>query len=146
MWAIRVWNNSRNLQMVLCEITSYLLNEFLGKDLSPATQKNMNDRLQETLQTLSKLGNDFLATIPQAMEYASLPSDSLPSVDLSFRGNVSGGYMLTWGLYMVGKCAVTTNETRRWIIRRLQSIGRNTGTSIALQLAENIIKIDQLAV
>lgn len=146
IWAIRVWNNSRNLQMILCEITSYLLNEFLGKDLSPVTYKNMNDRLQETLQTLSKLGNDFLATIPQAMEFASSPSHALPSVDLSFRGNFSGGYMLTWGLYMVGKCAATTRETRRWIIRRLQSIGRTTGASIALQLSENIIKIDELAI
>jgi hypothetical protein len=79
------------------------------------------------------------------MELASSPSDPRPSVDLSFRGNVSGGYMLTWGLYMVGKCAVTTKDTRRWIIQRLQGIGSSTGTSIALQLVEDIIKIDELA-
>jgi hypothetical protein len=94
---------------------------------------------------LSKLGNDFLATIPQALELSSSPSDPRPSVDLSFRGNISGGSMLTWGLYMVGKCAVTTKDTRKWIIQRLQGIGSNTSTSVALQLVEDIIKIDQLA-
>lgn len=146
VWAIRVWNNARNLQMILCEMICYLLNEFLSRDLTSSRQKSMNYRLQETLQTLSKLGNDFLATIPQAVELSSSPSDPHPSLDLSFRGNVRGGYMLTWGLYMVGKCAVTTKETRKWIIQRLLSIGSNSGTAVALQLAEDIIKIDQLAV
>jgi hypothetical protein len=144
IWAIRVWNNSRNLQMILCEMICYLLNRLLGQDLASGLHSSMNYRLQETLQTLSKLGNDFLATIPQAMEISSSPSDPRPSLDLSFRGNVSGGYMLTWGLYMVGKCAVTTKETRKWIIQRLQSIGSNAGTSVALQLVEDIIKINQL--
>lgn len=145
IWAIRVWNNSRNLQMILCEIICFLLNTLLGKNIAPALQRSMSHRLQETLETLSKLGNDCLATIPQAMELSSSSSDPRPSVDLSFRGNISGGYMLTWSLYMVGKCAVTTKDTRKWIIQRLQSIGSNTGTSIALQLVEDIIKIDQLA-
>lgn len=145
IWAIRVWNNARNLHMVLCEMICYLLNDLLGQDLAFTLHSGMNYRLQETLQTLSKLGNDFLATIPQAMELSSSPSDPRPSLDLSFRGNISGGYMLTWSLYMVGKCAVTTKETRKWIIQRLQSIGNNAGTSVALQLVEDIIKIDQLA-
>ncbi|KAF3388711.1 hypothetical protein F1880_003342 [Penicillium rolfsii] len=144
IWAIRVWNNARSLQMILCEIICFLLNAMLGKNIEPALQRSMNNRIQETLQTLSKLGNDFLASIPQAMEMTSSTSDPRPSVDLSFRGNVSGGYMLIWGLYMVGKCAVTKKDTRRWIIQRLQSIGSNTGTAIALQLVEDIIKIDQL--
>jgi hypothetical protein len=145
IWAIRVWNNSRNLQMILCEIICFLLNTILSKNLAPALQRSLSRRLQETLQTLSKLGNDFLATIPQALELSSSPSDPRPSVDLSFRGNISGGSMLTWGLYMVGKCAVTTKDTRKWIIQRLQGIGSNTSTSVALQLVEDIIKIDQLA-
>ncbi|KAJ5438598.1 Protein of unknown function DUF3468 [Penicillium daleae] len=146
IWSIRLWNNCRNLQMILCEMICYLLNGLLGGDLPSTLQMSMNYRLQETLERLSKLGNDFLATIPQAMELSSLPSDPRPSLDLSFRGNVTGGYMLTWGLYMVGKCAVTTKETRKWIIQRLQSIGSNSGTAVALQLAEDIIKIDQLSV
>jgi hypothetical protein len=142
-WAIRVWNNARKLQMILCEIMWYLLSKLLATDLAPAVREQMGLKLNETLQTLSILGNNILATVPQALEFVSTAPEKPPSVDLSFRGSVSGGYMLTWCLYMVGKCAVTKSETRKCIIQHLQDIGRNTGNSIALELAEDIVRIDQ---
>lgn len=144
-WAIRVWNNSRSLQIILCEILCYLLNKVLATDLAPIIREHRKLKLQETLQTLSKLGDDILATVPQALGFVSSASGPRPSIDLSFHGSVSGAYILTWCLYMVGKCMVTKSETRKWVIRRLQDIGRNTGISIALQLVENIVKLDQWA-
>ncbi|KAF9894970.1 hypothetical protein FE257_004594 [Aspergillus nanangensis] len=143
-WAIRVWNNLRSLRMVVCEILCYLLNGALAKDLAPDARRFIEVKLQETLQTLSELGDDIIATVPQAMEFVSSVSEPHPSIDLSFNGSVSGGYMLTWCLYMVGKCVVTKNQARKWIIRRLQDIGSNMGISIALQLVDDIVKIDQL--
>jgi hypothetical protein len=144
-WAIRLWNNLRNLQMIVCEILLYLLQKALATDLALAVRESLTLKLQKTSQTLSKLGDDILATIPQALEFLSSASDHGPSVDLSFHGSVSGGYILTWCLYMVGKCPVTKSETRKWIVQRLQDFGRNMGILISLHLVEDIIKIDQLA-
>ncbi|RLL93201.1 hypothetical protein CFD26_100363 [Aspergillus turcosus] len=145
-WAIRVWNNLRNLQMIVCEILLYLLERILITDftLTPAAREYLKTKLQMTMHTLSNLSDDILATIPQALEFLSSASDT-PSVDLSFQGSVSGGYILTWCLYMVGKCPATKGETRKWVIQRLQDFGRNMGISVALQLVEHIVKIDHLA-
>ncbi|CAL5865914.1 uncharacterized protein PFLUO_LOCUS120 [Penicillium psychrofluorescens] len=142
-WAIRLWNNLRSLRMIVCEILCFLLNKVLATDLAPAVREHMKLKLQKTLETLSKLANDILATVPQASESLSSVSGSPSSAGIY--GSVPGGYMLTWCLYMVGKCPVTTSETRKWVIRRLQNIGRDTGISIALQLVEHIVKIDQWA-
>ncbi|KAJ5316486.1 hypothetical protein PENANT_c019G03325 [Penicillium antarcticum] len=146
-WAIRVWNNLRNLHMIVCEISLYLLNKILVTDLTLITtaQESLKLKLQLIMQTLSRLGDDILATIPQALEFLSSSSEHSPSVDISFRGSVSGGYILTWCLYMVGKCPATKGETRKWIIQRLQDLGQNMGISIALRLVEDIVKIDQSA-
>lgn len=147
-WAItiRLWNNLRSLQMIVFETRLYLLEKGLATDLALPGRESMTLKLQRTIQTLSKLGDDILATIPQALEFLSLASGHCPSVDLTFHGSVSGGYILTWCLYMVGKCPVTKSETRKWIIQRLQDFGKNMGVSISLRLVEDIIKIDQLTV
>ncbi|KAJ5742463.1 transcriptional regulator family: Fungal Specific TF [Penicillium nucicola] len=144
-WAIRVWNNLRNLHMIVCEILLYLLNKILVTDitLSTTVQESLKMKLRMIMHTLSTLGDDILATIPQALEFLSSASADSPSVDISFRGSVSGGYILTWCLYMVGKCPVTNAETRKWIIRRLQDFGRNMGISIALRLVQDIQDISK---
>ncbi|KAJ5289269.1 uncharacterized protein N7443_009522 [Penicillium atrosanguineum] len=145
-WAIRLWNNLRNLQMIVYEIMVFLLNKILVTDLTltSAVLQSLKLKLQMAMQTLPMLGDDILATIPQALECLSSASNT-PSVDLSFHGSVSGGYILTWCLYMVGKCPATKPETRKWIIQRLRDFGRNMGISIALRLVDDIIKIDQFA-
>lgn len=143
-WAIRVWNNSRMLQVVVCEILLHLLNEALATPLTPACRMQMEIKLQETLQILSNLGDNILATIPQALGFVSSVSEPQSSVDLS-AASVSGGYLLTWCLYTIGKSPVTDSKTRRWIMRRLQDIGQNGGIAMALQFVEDIDEIDKLA-
>ncbi|KAJ5604815.1 hypothetical protein N7510_009969 [Penicillium lagena] len=144
-WAIRLWNNMRSLRMITCEIACVILNIALATNLAPADRECIKLRLQKTMQTLSTLGDDILATVPQALE--SLFSASKPGspVNLSFDGNVSGGYMLTWGLYMVGKSPAATSGARQWIIRLLQDVYMNAGLSIALQIAEHIRQIEDAA-
>ena len=144
-WAIRVWNNSRILQMIICEVMCYLLNKVLATDLAPVIRSHLKLKLQGTLQILLKLADDMLATVPQALGFVSTAPGRDPSVDFSAHASVSGGYMLTWCLYMVGKSPVIKSKTRKWIIRHLQDIGKNAGIAMALQLLEDIIKIDRLA-
>ncbi|OJJ43935.1 hypothetical protein ASPZODRAFT_72833 [Penicilliopsis zonata CBS 506.65] len=144
-WAIKFWNNSRSVLMILGEILCFLLNQaLLAPDLVPETREPLSVKLQETLQTMSKLGTDVLATVPQVLKLVSSASGApRPPVDLTFHGSVSGGYMLAWWLYTVGKCVVTTSEARKWIIHRLQHIGQKTGVSIAAELVEDIVQIDE---
>jgi Fungal specific transcription factor domain len=142
-WAIRLWANLRTLQMVTCEIICYIVIKILAEDLAPAVREHMKLRLQNTLQTLSKQGNDILAIVPQALEFITSAPEPCPFIGLSFQGSVTGGYMLAWALFMVGKSPATESKIRKWVIRLLQDIGRNTGMSIALKLVEAAIKMDK---
>jgi hypothetical protein len=142
-WAIRLWVNLRTLQMVVYEIIYWILIKLLATDLGPVVHEHTKLELYRTMHTLSKLGDDILAIVPQAIELVSSASEPCPSIGLSMQGKVSGGYMMIWGLFMIGKSAATTRETRKWVIRLLQDIGRNTGMSVALQVAQAAIAIDQ---
>lgn len=142
-WAIRLWANLRTLQMVVYEIIYWILVKILATDLEAAVRDHTKVKLHSTMHTLSKLGDDILAIVPQAMELVcSAPEPGAP-IGLSVHGSVSGGYMMIWGLFMIGKSAATKRETRKFVIRLLQDIGRNTGMSVALQVVQAAIEIDQ---
>ncbi|KAL4893723.1 hypothetical protein BDV59DRAFT_207522 [Aspergillus ambiguus] len=142
-WAIRIWNNSRMLQIIVCEIMFHLLNKLLAKRPTQRTQIEM--RLQETVEILSELGDDILATVPQALGFVSSSKPDDISADFSSTECVSGGHMLTWCLYTVGKSPATRSKTRKWIMKRLQDIGQNSGIAMALQFVDDIDEIDRLA-
>ncbi|KAJ5698617.1 transcriptional regulator family: Fungal Specific TF [Penicillium macrosclerotiorum] len=141
-WSIRVWNNGRCCYMIVAEIKYHYLLQILRSDLAPPVRQKIQLKFQETVQALRKTSHDILATVPQALEFLSTGSEMHPSVDLSFRGkpNVSGGYILAWGLYMAGKCLVIQDDTRQWVVQCLQYIGNNMGVLLALEIAENIEK------
>jgi hypothetical protein len=131
--------------MITCEIQRVLLNNALATDLTPATRECVKLKLKKTMQTLSNLGDDILATVPQSLKCLSSASEPASPVNPSVDGNVSGGYMLTWSLYMVGKSPAAISDARRWIIRLLQDVFMNAGLSIAQEIAEHIKQIDQAA-
>ncbi|PWY93026.1 hypothetical protein BO94DRAFT_511936 [Aspergillus sclerotioniger CBS 115572] len=141
-WAIRVWNNARCIEMIVCRIIIYLLQKMLATDLAPPI---LNGQFQETQQLLSKLGDDVLATAPQVLEFLSSGPERTVTFNSSAHASVSGGYILVWPLTMVGRCPVTKSDSRKWIIRRLRDIGESSGISMALQLLEDVVKIDELA-
>ncbi|CAG8928594.1 unnamed protein product [Penicillium salamii] len=145
-WAIRVWNNARMLQMITCNIIYFILTKTLTTSTDPVLRAHAKTGLQGTLQIQSKLENDMLATVPQALGYISSTSQPNSTVDFSSPASVSGSYLLTWVLYTVGQSTVVKSETRRWVIRRLQEIGRNAGLAVALQHHEDIVKLDQIQV
>ncbi|CAG7970874.1 unnamed protein product [Penicillium salamii] len=143
-WAIRVWNNARMLQMITCNIIYFILTKTLTTSTDPVLRAHAKTGLQGTLQIQSKLENDMLATVPQALGYISSTSQPNSTVDFSSPASVSGSYLLTWVLYTVGQSTVVKSETRRWVIRRLEEIGRNAGLAVALQHHEDIAKLDQI--
>lgn len=145
-WAIRLWNNLRMVEIVICEIACWLINKILSTDLAQPAQihQKLKSKLQGLLQIMSTRGEDILASIPQGLGLISVP-ERQGSVDSHSHAYVSGGYMLTWNLYTVGKSPVVNDKTRQWIIKQLKDISRSAGIAMALQLAEDIVKVDLIA-
>lgn len=139
-WAIRLWSNQRTLQMVVYEIIYWILVKLLATDLEDAFRDQMKVKLHRTMHTLSKLSDDILAIVPQAMELVCPTPESGPPVGLSLQGSVSGGYLMIWGLFMIAKSAAPKPEIRECAIRLLQDVGRNTGMSVALHLVQVAIE------
>ncbi|RAH58858.1 hypothetical protein BO85DRAFT_258057 [Aspergillus piperis CBS 112811] len=144
-WAIRVWNNARCIRMIVSEILYSILMKVLATELPSAVRTTLEAKYQETVQIMTSLGEDMLATVPQMLGYVSLVSGQHVSYNLTSTASVPGGYSLIWTLYMVGKSPVTKRKSRKWVIRRLQDIGRGAGFAMALQLLEGVMKIDQLS-
>ncbi|KAJ5758180.1 uncharacterized protein N7511_006874 [Penicillium nucicola] len=144
-WAIRLWNNSRVLQVIVCEIQFHLFAKALTADLPPAHMTQLEIALEETCQTLINLGGDILATVPQSLGIVSSTTQPHTPTDSSANTSVSGGHMLMWCLYTVGKSPVTRSWTRKWIMRRLQDIGQNAGLPMALQFVKDIDEIENAA-
>ncbi|KAL2859185.1 hypothetical protein BJX68DRAFT_225978 [Aspergillus pseudodeflectus] len=144
-WAIRVWNNARMAQMVICNIMYYLLNKILSTDLAPQTRAHLNLELRESLQLQATLAGDMLATVPQGLGLVSptFTGYHFPSVD-TLSTNASGGYLLTWTLYTAGQSMVVGSKTRQWVVGRLQHIGQYAGNAVALQLLDVIVKLHKI--
>lgn len=77
------------------------------------------------------------------------PAESPTSADLSSdpsaNGSASGGHLLMWCLYTVGKSPVTRGRTRKWVMKRLRDIAQKSGLPIALQFVNDIDEIDKAA-
>ncbi|KAE8381939.1 hypothetical protein BDV26DRAFT_300438 [Aspergillus bertholletiae] len=144
-WAIRVWNNTRILQIKICDSIRYIFNQLLIAGLDPVSQTRMELKLLDILEILSTLGNDIIATLPQALGATSSASEIDPAVGISSPINGSAGYMMIWSLYVAGKSSAMENDPRKWIIQRLREFGHAGGITLALQLVEDLIKIDQCA-
>jgi hypothetical protein len=58
----------------------------------------------------------------------------------------SGGYFLIWPLYLAGSMGLATEETRRWAIKALESVGRSMGIQQALTLVRIMQMREQIEV
>lgn len=139
VWAIRIWNNWRNLLMIVCRIKLFSLNEILTQGLAPDTVGQTKLELRETMQLLSQLGSDILATLPQLMNFQTLSLGMQLGSDEAFGlSNVTGAYLLAGRLSVVGQSEATTDETRQWIIQRLQDINNTVRIPTVLKTIEDI--------
>lgn len=144
-WAIRLWNNSRTVEIVVYEIACWLINKILATDQQPTQVcSNLKLKLHELLQIMSQRGGDILASVPQGLGLVSA-SESQTSVNSPSHTCVSGGYMLIWSLYTVGKSPVVDDKTRQWIIKQLKGISKSSGIAMALELAQTLVKVDLMA-
>lgn len=143
-WAIRVWNNIRILQTVVSEILLYLLHSCISTETELSVQSHLKQTLHETLQHLKKLGDDMLATLPQALGLVTPSVDQGSFVHYSQHARISGGHMMTWCLYTVGKSPIIKSETRRWIVRQLKKFEKGAGITMAIRFIEEIEEMSEL--
>lgn len=138
-WAIRLWNNSRMIEIIVCEIICWLINKILTEDpTAPAESRpNLESKLQYTLKIMSRRGEEILASVPQGLGLVSAEGAHIPQ-----QPNVSGGYMLIWNLYTVGKSPTITHRDRQWVIRQLKGISESVNIAIASQFAEDLIRTE----
>lgn len=143
MWAIRIWNNWRNLLMIVCRIKCFVLNKLLAHGLPVDAVARMRLQLRDAMSLLSQLGTNILATLPQAMEFqmpcARIPLDNKRDLPLS---NVAGAYLLAARLSVVGQSEATTSETRQWIIQRLRDISNTARIPTAVRIIEDIQAVE----
>jgi hypothetical protein len=142
-WSIRLWTNQRTLSMVVSEIKLYVLTAILNRRIPDDVRELTKLEIRRTLQNLANLGDEILAIVPQALKFISSEADDpCPSLGLT---SVSGGYLVVWGLFMVGKSASTKSETREWVVRLLQDIGQKMGISVALRLVDIIMQMVRMS-
>lgn len=143
-WAIRIWNNARMVEIIVCEIVCWLINKIitLDPDLPAEVRLKLGSKLQYAAQIMSKRGEEILASVPQGLGLVLTPEHRHPALYPS-PPSVSGGYMLIWNLYTVGKSPVIDDQDRKWVIDRLKDISESAGIEMSLQLAQDLINIKQ---
>ncbi|KAJ3496181.1 hypothetical protein NLG97_g2844 [Lecanicillium saksenae] len=139
VWSIRIWNNWRNLLMIVCRIKCFLLNEVLKHALGPDSVNHLKVERHGTLQLLSQLGEDILATAPQVTAFQVGGSPGKGEQDVApALSHVAGAYLLAGRFSIVGQSEATSRETRQWIIKRLQHISDTARIPTAVKIIQDI--------
>ena len=144
-WSIRLWNNTRMIDIIACEIVCWLINKLITsrQGYSKEDLPKYKSKLRYAAHIISQRGEEIMASVPQGLGHVYIPGQYNPA-DEPPELCVSGGYMLTWNLYTVGKSPVITNDDREWVIKRLKGISDSAGIAMAYQLAEDLEKIGQM--
>jgi hypothetical protein len=155
----QTWNAMRILRILLNEqIRDALLKGFSSKP-PLFNQPEHTAQFQISTDLLYQLQADILATVPQHLGFLS-ESNPLPRSNESPKNNLSvsksiwknfgdlpdvfqpmrmsGGYFLLWPLWLAGILDITTEPVRQFVIKNLQSIGRDMGIQQALLLVASI--------
>lgn len=146
-FSIRLWNNSRMVEIIVCEIICWLINKIITSDLdgsgplSGQDSATLKSKLHYAAHVISQRGEDILSSIPQGLGLVFAPGQH-QYFEEPPQANVSGGYMLVWHLYTVGKSPVISNGDRKWVIERLKGISESAGIDMALELAQDLTNLE----
>lgn len=137
VWTIRYWNYLRLCRIRLQQII--LDNHYPDHDPSGL-------RYQTMTSTITQLSTDICATVPQHvgnlrhLQLEQMEAPSPPNRIISAQQETgpytAGIYHVLWPLFAIGKMKSTPIQQRKWIISRLQYLGRISGISQAFAGAE----------
>ncbi|KAE9371789.1 hypothetical protein N431DRAFT_559216 [Stipitochalara longipes BDJ] len=140
-WTMRYWNYIRLCRIHLQQVI--LHNSFHSPNPSSIQYQTIN-------ATITQLSTDICATVPQHAHYLQrLQPQQIRSESSSDHigppqvvPHTAGIYHLLWPLFAIGKMKTTPLHQRKWIINRMEYLGRISGISQAFAGSE-ILKADE---
>lgn len=142
VWIASVWNSMRVCRILANHAISHLLLRGANTDSNWFFANNYADRLHQATQTIVRLRDEILASMPQLMGYATSPAQELQQQQQQKQarphersknngGSAVGGYFACWVLLTVGCMHNLSHETRAWTAAQLRRISCQAGLAQA---------------
>ncbi|KAJ6191273.1 hypothetical protein N7519_001294 [Penicillium mononematosum] len=142
VWIASVWNSMRVCRILANHAISHLLLRGANTDSNWFFANNYADRLHQATQTIVRLRDEILASVPQLMGYATSPAQELQQQQQQKQaqqhersknnaGSAVGGYFACWVLLTVGCMHNLGHETRTWTVAQLRRISCQAGLAQA---------------
>ncbi|KAJ5192820.1 hypothetical protein N7449_008962 [Penicillium cf. viridicatum] len=141
VWIASVWNSMRVCRILANHAISHLLLRGATTDSNWFFANNYADRLHQATQTIVRLRDEILASVPQLMGYVTSPAQELQlqqqkqaqqhESSKNNAGSAVGGYFACWVLLTVGCMHNLGHETRAWTVAQLRRISYQAGLAQA---------------
>ncbi|KAJ5796541.1 transcriptional regulator family: Fungal Specific TF [Penicillium psychrosexuale] len=149
VWIASVWNGMRICRILANHAISHLLLRGANTDSNWFFANNHADRLHQATQTIVRLRDEMLASVPQLMGYATSPAQEQQQQQQQHErsqnsaGSAAGGYFACWVLLTVGCMHNLSHETRAWTAAQLRRISCQAGLAQADDFA-NLVQSSNL--
>ncbi|CAI7655041.1 unnamed protein product [Penicillium glandicola] len=148
VWIASVWNSMRICRILANHAISHLLLRGANTDNNWFFANNYADRLHQATQTIVRLRDEILASVPQLIGYATSPAQKQQQAQQQDRsknntGSAVGGYFACWVLLTVGCMHNLDHETRAWTAAQLRRISYQAGLAQADDFA-NLVESSNL--
>ncbi|KAJ5968459.1 hypothetical protein N7501_004707 [Penicillium viridicatum] len=142
VWIASVWNSMRVCRILANHAISHLLLRGASTDSNWFFANNYADRLHQATQTIVRLRDEILASLPQLMGDATSTAQELQQQQQQQQkqqhersknnaGSAVGGYFACWVLLTVGCMHNLSHETRAWTAAQLRRISCQAGLAQA---------------
>ncbi|KAK4863415.1 hypothetical protein LT330_002193 [Penicillium expansum] len=140
VWVASVWNGMRVCRILANHAISHLLLRGATTDSNWFFANNYADRLHQATQTIVRLRDEMLASVPQLMGSGTSPAQELQAQQQQQQqhersknnaGSAVGGYFACWVLLTVGCMHNLSHETRAWTAAQLRRISCQLGLTQA---------------
>ncbi|GKZ17252.1 hypothetical protein AbraIFM66951_010575 [Aspergillus brasiliensis] len=159
VWIADVWNGMRTCRILANHAISHLLLRGANTDSNWFFVNNYAERLHQATQTIVRLRDEMLASVPQLMGDATSPAQDLQlqlqqkqpqqqqqqheRSNTNPAGSAIGGYFACWVLLTVGCMHNLSHETRAWAATQLRRISCQAGLAQAEDFA-NFVQTSNL--
>lgn len=137
VWIASVWNSMRICRILANHAISHLLLRGANTDSNWFFANNYAERLHQATQTIIRLRDEMLASVPQLMGYANSSAQEKQlqaqqhECSKNNAGSAIGGYFACWVLLTTGCMHNLSHETRAWTAAQLRRISSQAGLAQA---------------
>lgn len=150
-WVSQIWNGMRSFRCLLHEQVRKTIQQGHFDHPPRLTDPSYTAQLQQSVDVMCSLQADILATVPQHVGYVSRhqrypkpPSPTGPwkpgREPAILSSSMTGPYFLLWPLWYAGMMTVSTDATRRYVVRNLKMVSDELGIQQARVLSDILEK------